>query len=55
MVAYPKKFQLMLLGLTRHRRLRLNIEVKKVSATDCAKLLEVKIDNKLKLDKQVKT
>ena len=55
MVANPKKFQLMLLGLTRHRRLRLNIEGNKVSARDCAKLLGVQIDNKLKFDKQVKT
>ena len=39
MVANPKKFQLMFLGLTRHRRLRFNIEGKKVSATDGAKFL----------------
>ena len=51
MVANPKKFQLMLLGLT---RLRLNIEGNKVSATDCVKLLGVEIDNKLKFDKHVK-
>ena len=55
MVANPKKFQLMILGLTRHRRLRLNIEGNKVSATDCAKLLGVEIDNKLKIDKHVQT
>ena len=55
MVANPKKFQLMFLGLTRHRRLCLNIEGNKISATDCVKLLGVEIDNKLKFDKHVKT
>ena len=55
MVAKPKKFQLMFLGLTRHRRLRLNIEGNKVSAADCVKLLGVEIDNKVKFDKHVKT
>ena len=35
MVANLKKFQLMFPGLTRHRRLRLNIEGNKVSATSC--------------------
>ena len=51
----PKKFQLMFLGLTRHRRLHSDIEGNKVSATDCVKLLGVEIDNKLKFDKHVKT
>ena len=55
MVANPKKFQLMFLGLTTHRRLRLNIEGNKVSATDCVKLLGVEIENKLKFDKHSKT
>ena len=55
MVANPKKFQLMFLGLTRHRRLRHKIEGNKVSATDCVKLLGFEIDNKLKFDKHGKT
>ena len=55
MVANPKKFLLMFLVLTRHRRLRLDIEGNKVSATDCVKLLGVEIDNKSKFDKHVKT
>ena len=55
MVTNPKMIQLMFLGLNRHRRLRLNIEGNKVSATDCVKLLGVQIDNKLKFCKHVKT
>ena len=53
MVANPKKFQLFL-GLTRHRKIRLNIEGNKVSATYCVKLLGVEIDNKLKFDNTLK-
>ena len=53
MVANPKKFQLMFLGLNRGRRLRLNIDGNKVSTTDCAKLLGVETDNKLKTLKNV--
>ena len=49
-----KKFQLMFLGLNSHRGLLLNIEGNKVSATDCAKMLGVVIDNKLKFYKYVK-
>ena len=56
MVANPKKFQLMFLGLNSSRRgLRLNNKGNKVSATDCVNLLGVEIDNKLKFDKHVKT
>ena len=55
MVANPKKFQVMFLGFTRHRRLHLNIEGNKVSATGCVKLLGVEMYNKLKFDKHVKT
>ena len=55
MVAIPKKFQLMFLGLKSHRAVRLNIEGNKLSATDCVKMLGVEIDNKLKFDKHVKT
>ena len=54
-IANPKKFRLMFLGFITQRKLRLDIEGSKVSATDCIKLLVVEIDNKLKLDKHVKT
>ena len=54
MVASPKTFHLIFLGLTSHRRLRFIIEGNKVSATDCVKLLGGEIDNKLMFDKHVK-
>ena len=54
-VANPKKFRLMFPGFITQRKLRLDIEESKVSATDCIKLLVVEIDNKLKLEKHVKT
>ena len=47
MVANPKKFQLTFLGLKGQRRLRLNINDNKLSATDHVKLLEIEVDNKL--------
>ena len=47
MVANPKKFQLMFLGLKGQRRLRLNINENKLSA--------IEVDNKLKFNKHVKT
>ena len=53
--ANPKKFQLMFLGLKGQRRLRLNINDNKSSATDHAKLLGIEVDNKLKFNKHVKT
>ena len=55
MVANPNKFQLMFLGLKGQRRLRLNIEENKLSATDNVKLLGIQIDNKLKINNHVKT
>ena len=55
MVANPKKFQLMFLGLKGQRRLRLNINDNKLSATDHVKLLGIEVDNKLKFNKYVKT
>ena len=55
MVANPKKFQLMFLGLKGQRRLRLNINDNKLSATDHVKLLGIEVDNKLKFSKHVKT
>ena len=54
MVANPKNFQLMLLGLKGQRRLRININ-DKLSATDHVKLLRIEVDNKLKFNKHVKT
>ena len=45
----------MFLGLNGRRGMRLNIEENKVSATDCARLLRIQIDNKLKFNKHVKT
>ena len=55
MVVNPKKFQLMSLGLKGQRRLRLNINDNKSSATDHVKLLGIEVDNKLKFNKHVKT
>ena len=55
MVAKSKKFQLMLLGFNTQRRLCAKIEGNNVSATDCAKLLGVEIDNNLQFDKHFKT
>ena len=55
MVAIPKKFQLIFLGLIIHRALRLDIEGNKVSGADCAKPLGVEIDNKLKFHKHIIT
>ena len=53
MVANPKKFQLIFLGLIMYRGLRLDIEGNKVSGADCAKLLGIEMDNKLKFDKHI--
>ena len=55
MVANPKKFQLTFLGLKGQRRLRLNINENKLSATDNVKLLGIEIDNQLKFSNHVKT
>ena len=55
MVANPKKFQLMFLGLKGQRRLRLKINENKLSATDHVKLLGIEVDNKLKFNKHVET
>ena len=55
MVANPKKFQLMFLGLKGQRGLRLNINENELSATDHVKLLGIEIDNKLKFSNHVKT
>ena len=53
MVANPKKFQLLFLGMKTNRRLRLHIEGKKLDATDHVKLLGIKIDSKLMFSKHV--
>ena len=45
----------MFLGLTRYRRLRLNIEGNRVHAIDCVNLLGVGIDSNLKVDKHIRT
>ena len=54
MVANPKKFRLMFLGL-KGQKLRLNINYNKLSATDYVKLLGIEGGNKLKFNKHVKT
>ena len=51
MVVNPKKFQLMFLGMKTSRRLRLNIEGKKINATHHVKLLGIEIDSKLMFSK----
>ena len=53
MIANPEKFQIMFLGLSDQRCLRLNIEGKKLPATNTVKLLGIQIDNKLKLNKHI--
>ena len=55
MVANPKKFQLMFVGLKGQRRLRLNINENKLSETDHVKLLGIGIDSKVKCSNHVKT
>ena len=55
MIANPKKFQLMFLGLKGKRRLRLNIEENKLPAADHVKLLGIEIDSKLTFNKHVET
>ena len=53
MIANPEKFQIMFLGLSDQRRLRLNIEGQKLSATDTVKLLGIQIDKKFKFNKHI--
>ena len=55
MVANPKKFQRMFLGLKGQRKLLLNINDNKLSATDHVQLLGIEVGNKLKFNKHVKT
>ena len=53
MVANPENFQIMFLGMKTNRRLPLNIEGKKLPATDQVKLLGNEIDSKLTFIKHV--
>ena len=55
MVANPKKFQLMFLGLQGEKRLRLNIEENKIPTAGHVKLLGVEIDSKLTFNKHTET
>ena len=51
-VANPKKFQLMLLGLKQHQAYLLEIEEKSINVTRSVKLLRINVDDELKFDKQ---
>ena len=53
MVVNPKRFQLMFLGMKTNRRLRLNIDGKKLSATDQVEILGIEINSKLMFSKHV--
>ena len=50
MGANPSKFQVMFLGLKRKNKLCLNINGQLITPSEHVKLLEVTIDNALKLD-----
>ena len=54
MVANPKKFQLMFLGLTQHQEFLLEIESKTINVTRSVKLLGITVEDELKFDKDVK-
>ena len=55
MLANPRKFQLMFLGLKRKQGLHLNIQGSKIVAQEHVKRLGIEIDDKLKFDKHVQT
>ena len=55
MVVNPKKFQLMFLGMNTNRQLHLNIEGKKINATEHEKILGTETDSKLMFSKHVET
>ena len=55
MLANPKKFQLMFLGLQGKIKLRLNIEGSKVPTTGHVNFLGVEIDSKLTFNKHIET
>ena len=52
-IVNPKKIQLFFLGIKTNRRRHLNIEGKKILATDDAKLLAIEIDSKLMFSRHV--
>ena len=55
MVANPKKFQVMFLGLKQHQEFSLETENKSIDMTRSVKLLGINVDDELKFDKHVKT
>ena len=55
MVANPKKFQVIFLGLKQHQEFLLEIRNKTVNVTRSVRLLGIVIDDELKFDKHVKT
>ena len=55
MVANPKIFQVMFLGLKQHQEFFLEIENKSIDVTRSVKLLGINVDDELKFDKHVKT
>ena len=55
MVANPKKFQLMFLGLNEKKRLRLSIDDNKIPTAGRVKILGAEIDSKLTFKKHIET
>ena len=55
MVANPKKFQVMLLGIKQHQEFLLEIEKKSINVTKSVKILGMDVDDELEVDKHVKT
>ena len=55
MVANPKKFQVMFLGLKQHQEFFLETENKSINVPRSVKLLGISVDDELKFDKHVKT
>ena len=55
MVANPKTFQLIFLGLNGKKRLGLNIEENKIPSAGHVKLLRVETDSKLTFNKRIET
>ena len=55
MVANPKKFKVMFLGLKQHQEFFLEIENKSIDVTRSVELLGINVDDELKFNKHVKT
>ena len=55
MVANPKKFRVMFLGLKQHQEFFLELENKSIDVTRSVKLLGISVDDEVKFDKHVKT